>query len=396
MRGPIKASDDLKVLPLTLPPLLGRHALKMASSDLNWTLEWGLKKYVVSVISKHHLSDGEFECIQVTENNPIKSRYFQFVNLKYTPDSTAQAAYLIHTKRQWASPGRLEETAFFFEVDEFGSVLPSNNCETGKIHAILPTKLALPTQLSWQASWLLSIDRQEVQSIFDNDWNKSIMQKAVPLLLTLLRWIASGQQKSLYNVYSLLPPITKDSGTGSLFTTLLDLKLNVSSLISCLKQEPLVPSLIPHNQVIASSTVRSFDYITYQKSSLVLWLPAAFLKNIPPILLSSWFGMKIFPSCFLKELASSDLWMSSVTQPSSSLLQSRKRFFNFDSSDIQDKAARTNIATALVGAIGECLTTDTKNKLLNLTPVLEEWPVFLTCDGTSFVTLVGIPWGNQI
>jgi len=105
--------------------------------------------------------------------------------------------------------------------------------------------------------------------------------------------------------------------------------------------------------------------------------------------------MKIFPSCFLKELASSDLWMSSVTQPSSSLLQIRKRFFNFDSSDIQDKAARTNIATALVGAIGECLTTDTKNKLLNLTPVLEEWPVFLTCDGTSFVTLSEIAWPSD-
>lgn len=69
---------------------------------------------------------------------------------------------------------------------------------------MLPTKLALPmdkrsdasaaaaaaTGAHWQGPWLLSVDRQDVQSLEDNAWNAALARTLPELFVSLLRWIA--------------------------------------------------------------------------------------------------------------------------------------------------------------------------------------------------------------
>ena len=43
-----------------------------------------------------------------------------------------------------------------------------------------------------QAAWLLSVDRQEVQSLQDNAWNLAIAQQLPQLLLCALRHLAAS------------------------------------------------------------------------------------------------------------------------------------------------------------------------------------------------------------
>ena len=205
--------NELRYLPETIPPLLGRQAISNFSksnlitaigtdTDRNtWTLEWGGTKYIVS---KRGLDiDSSFpaekqwksrsECIQVeistpnpttnnTANNTTTSnklvRYWQFVYVSFQPDTAAQEAYLTHTKKSWTKGNNptsmFEDTAFFFEIDRHGHPLVTynnnrtttattnskdkdkdsdSNNSTGKVHAILPTKLKLSCPFNWQASW---------------------------------------------------------------------------------------------------------------------------------------------------------------------------------------------------------------------------------------------------
>ena len=65
-------------------------------------------------------------------------------------------------------------SSFFFELDpatgcpllpspSSSSSSSSSGSSRGHVHAVLPTKLLLPCPVQWQGSWLLSVDRQEVQ-----------------------------------------------------------------------------------------------------------------------------------------------------------------------------------------------------------------------------------------
>ena len=46
------------------------------------------------------------------------------------------------------------------------------------------------TGAHWQGPWLLSVDRQDVQSLEDNAWNAALAQTLPELFVSLLRWIA--------------------------------------------------------------------------------------------------------------------------------------------------------------------------------------------------------------
>ena len=75
------------------------------------------------------------------------------------------------------------------------------------MHSVLPTKLKTPIGAHWQGSWLLSVDRQEVQDIGENAWNRSLVEQAARLLIALLRWCATVAPPSPAAAYGALPLI---------------------------------------------------------------------------------------------------------------------------------------------------------------------------------------------
>jgi len=164
------ALQDLKHLPPTVPPLLGKQALRnfrLGGSEVpQWTLDWDRKRFIVRAeCDESEVSTGleqqnssfYFEKVIITESSsegswaPSSARYWQFLNLRFVPDADALVAYKGHTKKDWSTnpaEKKREETSFFFEVDKSGAVLPQQR-DTGKVHAILPTKLSLPCPVSW-------------------------------------------------------------------------------------------------------------------------------------------------------------------------------------------------------------------------------------------------------
>ena len=126
---------------------------------------------------------------------------WQFLRWAYVPDVPAWEAYGAHTRRD---PGPMirnqqeEELVLFFEADGFG--LPKASVgdigygglhphrgegssgeaarglarafrgggvpgSEGLLHALLPTRLGLPLSAHMHGPWLLSVDRQDVQSL---------------------------------------------------------------------------------------------------------------------------------------------------------------------------------------------------------------------------------------
>ena len=83
-------------------------------------------------------------------------------------------AYQEHTKRDAPDRHSLEEATLFFEVDGSGRAIPPR---AGRLHAVLPTKIASGVAAHLQASWLLSVDRQTLQSLTENKWNAAILRQ---------------------------------------------------------------------------------------------------------------------------------------------------------------------------------------------------------------------------
>ena len=119
---------------------------------------------------------------------------WQFLTVCFDPSKSAKVAFEGHTKRPWA--GRLyhadsffsaespdsdvvaEEISLFFQIDEnLAPVALPKHTSAGLLHAVLPTKLKLPFPMNLQASWLLSVDRREVQSLSENAWNNCLISQ---------------------------------------------------------------------------------------------------------------------------------------------------------------------------------------------------------------------------
>jgi hypothetical protein len=87
----------------------------------------------------------------------------------------------INRWRRESTDGRSQEVSLFFALDGDGEVLPSRDGDDdadaagggGLLHAVFPTKIRLPMGAHVHAPWLLSVDRQDVQSVSDNQWNQA-------------------------------------------------------------------------------------------------------------------------------------------------------------------------------------------------------------------------------
>jgi hypothetical protein len=87
----------------------------------------------------------------------------------FRQDAAAVAAFAQHTRKTYPADQH-EEFCVFFEVDERGVPRPpvatqagARAQRSGVIHSTLPTKLSVPMGAHVQSSWLLSIDRMDVQ-----------------------------------------------------------------------------------------------------------------------------------------------------------------------------------------------------------------------------------------
>ena len=308
--GVASIAADMRNLPRTVVPLLGRQSLENAGTA-EWTLEWDGARHRVSRPVKaaaRGMAPDWFagsESLDVETGSAIGSGFssqqqqqrtattrWQFVTLRFSPDDAARKAYETHIKRPWVGGGsgpgaQCEETCFFFELDA-ASGIPVCSAK-GNVHAVLPTKLSLPCPLQWQGSWLLSVDRQEVQSVTDNDWNACLLKQAPKLLASLLSWVVGASDPRLHSpvglraVFYLFPQMERGSSSSSpspsLSSFLLGQRISMQPLADYMASNAVVP-------------VRRRDgSLGWLPSSKVVWLPPSVVTRMPAAMLERWMGL---------------------------------------------------------------------------------------------------------
>jgi hypothetical protein len=232
----------------------------------------------------------EMAVSSASRRDKVKKKTFQFLTVSYHPTRRAQEAFESHTKKTWStqatavmtsdsrSPILTEEISLFFEVADNG--LPIIGTTVGKIHAILPTKLLMPCSMNLQASWLLSVDRQDVQNVSENDWNNCLLNQLPRLLVLLSRWIAQQVDRinssanmtlALRSFYQLFPKFSssdqQQQHANSLQLQVMHLPIPMTELVHSLKVESLIP-------------IRSFnpEIVSFGSQSEAIWLPAPMMK----------------------------------------------------------------------------------------------------------------------
>ena len=250
--GPQAPIRDLAYLPLTAPPLLGRTALersgvkpssapsKSSETSACWNLDWGGRSISVrrELLSLGPDPDSSFsmstsnqsgEVVVVSEKG--KDSRWAFLSDTFSPGSAARQTYELHTKKTTSGVAMRESVYIFFRMSSVdGSPIPPRystgkqnqrprktsssgagalpeNVGRGRIHAVLPTKLATPFGFHVQGNWLLSVDRTDMQDSFENPWNRSLLERLPDLVLSYLRWIAAASHKfgQRASSYAMLP-----------------------------------------------------------------------------------------------------------------------------------------------------------------------------------------------
>ena len=393
-RGGIdSALADLKTLPRSVPPLLGRQSIKSASLRRakspalsvgdSWQLEWDRLVHTVSCaqrsaqIHPQPFSVDQYRDAWITEYERIHVRvveesrrpvdqHWQFITVKYEPSAAALSAYSTHTKRSWTGEimngTSFEETCIFFELDSSGC--PIKSC--GSVHSVLPTKLTLPCHIQWQGSWLLSVDRQDVQNVVENDWNACILRQADRLFASLLQWIAlapatiantaadtseSAQyERFLRASYALLPPMNISADRGKLYSILLGESVPMHGIKEYVQTNYVIPT-------------RSVDGTTkFCRSFNVVWLPPPLL-SLPITTLERWFRHSIFAADMLCDATCwLPLWKSCLQRPTIDSLASNRSAFSPTVSKATTVESGTDLMTkeslAIMSAFGQVLDID--------------------------------------
>jgi hypothetical protein len=382
-----------------------------------WTLEWNEVMYrafppngsmnlafprtSASRASGSSAWSGGCDCIRIVQEgggSRTFERLWQFITLQFVPDADAQAAYEAHTRRKWRDSNSTEETCLFFQIGSDGMVIDDASCR-GTLHAVLPTKLKLPCGLNWQASWLLSVDRQDVQSVSDNAWNRCLLFQAPKLFACLVAWAAaavgskckssSGGQafaRTLECTYALLPPLTlgpepsSTSSRRSLSCTILGQTLPMDALADVLYREDVVPC---HD---ASGLI-------FLAGRDVIWLPPSLLQ-ISPVILRSMFGMPAFAADLAGKSSWLSMWRASCVVPTESTLRTRRPQFKSALCNTVDMSAFVTLALKIFAALAvasqeqppaaavpAAATDNSESKAADLLcggwlPALKHWPVF--------------------
>lgn len=279
----------------------------------------------------------KLQCITETSSGGNKrTQLWQFIGVGFHPSVPAKEAYQVHTKKAWQGEGgsnmsdQFEQIAFFFPVDHRG--IPTF-FKFGKMHAVLPTKLTISMCMHIQASWLLSVDRQDVQSVSDNSWNNCLCLQIPRLLVAYVQWVAKKGDSSdpaqfLEPCYKLLPTfMTKASPSDQgecLFLQILDQAIDMSILSAAMKVDKITPVLVPLS-VDCSTRSNCVQFVT---SAAAMWVPPALAEGVPTAVLQSWFGVAPLASNLLGGAAAWHvLWRQTLIKPTRNLLSARRLAF---------------------------------------------------------------------
>jgi hypothetical protein len=303
---------------------------------------------------------------KASNTRQVKHHCWQFISVGFVPNAAAQISYESHTKMKWAQssgsreqlkPTQTEEISLFFEVDPCTG-LPVSSLQTtapcGFVHAMLPTKLRLPCPLHLQGSWLLSVDRQDVQSLVENDWNIELLAQFPRLCVVLLQWIAqllgssslssssssssssSARAESLPQLslaYQILPPLEVSQGQTPSAIQLSARVLDQSICMREVQQAALLEDIVPAQRgesLTASSCSLSTmrGELSFLPAPRVIWLPAPFLQHLPAGFLSEWWGGLVpFASVAAGDTAFHPLWRAVVPRPTEDGLRRSGRGF---------------------------------------------------------------------
>jgi hypothetical protein len=328
-------AQDLEVLPLTLPPLLGRTAQiglrrrRSASASPPsggvelppFELQWGRRSLRVQLragdssrVGDSNIS-GRAETVLVHCADEGEQRWV-FVSRSFRQGAEAIQAFTQHTRKVYP-PDQNEELCVFFELDSRGCPKPPavqaaassrrgsgsrgrglsapRASRSGLIHSTLPTKLQVPMGCHVQSSWLLSIDRMDVQALTDNAWNAGLLSQMGRVCVLLLRWIAdthTGELSFSKARFTILPRMSRDS-MGSLVTELLETAVDCSIVEKACRNERLVPILAvrtdPVNMAIGSESAAKAPAATttttcvkFVRSTQAILVPSRYKHHKPP------------------------------------------------------------------------------------------------------------------
>jgi len=274
---------DLSTLPTTAPPLLGRAALvKMEenSASKKWTLNWNGKLHVVerTCLQQYTNNDSsEVVTVIITDRQGLQSQSkWLFVSHKYMPSPSARTTYLQATKRSHAGA---EEVCAFINL-----AAPP---KSGRVHSVLPTKISLPTSMHVQGSWLLSVDRQEVQDLSDNSWNSDIL-KALPYLsVDFFRWAANEKLEDYTKIMGTLPMPGRQNAD---ITEILGQSISLRGLQQAFYTQKILPVAIPPSKDAMDTMCSNNKNTDYCEGERSMWVPPSFLKWLKPGLLLDWLG----------------------------------------------------------------------------------------------------------
>lgn len=422
-RGGVNAiRSDLSHLSFNVPVLLGRQYLLTGErSTRDWTLIWENTKYEVACREQSILlpsgtvlesllesTSGKFVCgnfdrVQLSissysPRHPTEKKKFQFLTVFFHPTCAAQEAFQMHTKKKWSSQAGItsaernhiltEEISLFFEIGESG--LPTMRTSSGKIHAILPTKLVMPCPINLQASWLLSVDRQDVQNIAENDWNNCLINQLPRLLILLSRWIANQVEiinssrdvsLSLKSLYRLFPKFIFDD--SELKTLVMGHEIAMKELVHSFKEENLIPVRSINEKTHSPDSC--LETIRFCTQSETIWLPAPMMRFLTAKVVFSWFGRWPFVSREIDDLALDSIWTTSLVKPTVDLFVKRKSSFFFPNEIMTQSSRKVREALTILAALGAMQQNCVDETEKNLIPRLESWPIFLTDNGKMAV-----------
>ena len=370
--GPADIRRDLLVLPRTAPPLLGRAALvKMtnpttsaATTPQQWILDWNGKHHTIersyitsyaSYTSNKQNNNNGSELITVTINtensktgaSSIKANRWLFLTHKYKPSREAAETYRNHTKRSYEG---MEEVCGFIPLigdnQDIPHTLPSSSSSSttpsGWVHSVLPTKIRMPVPIHFQGSWLLSVDRQQVQDLTDNVWNGEILQQFPHIIATIFRWAAAQQLSSSSHyeaICQLLPNITTTTNTdiaasrrhnrsGHTMANILGQDVSFKTLEQAFWSEPILPigrnAKIQQESTTSNGDNNAMDIDTPMASSLTvppistsyyegsnsIWVPPSWFEFLDADFLRGWLGKRPLRSDMLGKAAFHPLFAS--------------------------------------------------------------------------------------
>jgi hypothetical protein len=186
------------------------------------------------------------------------------------------------------------------------------------------------------------VDRQDIQSLMENEWNKCVLHQLPRLFVCLMKWIANASPTpNLQISYSLFPPLVIDENE-ILCTNILGQRLLLDNFVEIIKNENVIP---------VYNDVRQLKFMVPKK---VIWLPPSLMLRIPIKLLITWFGLSPLSTIELGDMMWLPLWKPFIQFPTELLFKNRKKNFSFRSTE-RDEFDFRSISIQLMAAIGEAM-----------------------------------------